>query len=51
MIDISLIIVGFVLLFLGGEFLLRGSIALAKRFQLSNLLIGAVVIGFGTSTP
>jgi len=30
---------------------LRGSIALAKRFQLSNLLIGAVVIGFGTSTP
>jgi len=51
MIDISLIIVGFVLLFLGGEFLLRGSIALAKRFQLSNLLIGVVVIGFGTSTP
>ncbi|NBQ82681.1 MAG: sodium:calcium antiporter [Alphaproteobacteria bacterium] len=24
---------------------------MAKRFQLSNLLIGAVVIGFGTSTP
>jgi cation:H+ antiporter len=51
MTNILLIISGFVLLFLGGELLLRGSIALAKRFQLSNLLIGAVVIGFGTSTP
>ena len=51
MANILLIIAGFVLLFLGGELLLRGSIALAKRFQLSNLLIGAVVIGFGTSTP
>jgi len=51
MTNILLIIAGFVLLFLGGEMLLRGSIALAKRFQLSNLLIGAVVIGFGTSTP
>ena len=51
MTNILLIIAGFVLLFLGGELLLRGSIALAKRFQLSNLLIGAVVIGFGTSTP
>jgi len=51
MTNILLIIAGFVMLFLGGELLLRGSIALAKRFQLSNLLIGAVVIGFGTSTP
>lgn len=42
---------GFLLLFAGGESLLRGSVALAERFKLSKLLIGMVIVGFGTSLP
>ncbi|SDE27522.1 calcium/sodium antiporter [Kordiimonas lacus] len=42
---------GLVLLFLGGEALLRGSVALSKRFGLSTLLVSMVVVGFGTSAP
>ncbi len=42
---------GFVLLFAGGEALVRGSVTLARRLRVSPLLIGATVIAFGTSTP
>ncbi|PKP73580.1 MAG: sodium:calcium antiporter [Alphaproteobacteria bacterium HGW-Alphaproteobacteria-6] len=43
--------VGLVLLFLGGEVLIRGAVALARRFHLSPLVIGVTIVGFGTSTP
>lgn len=46
-----LISAGLALLFLGGEGLLRGSVALAARFGLSTLLVSMVVVGFGTSAP
>lgn len=42
---------GLALLFAGGEFLVRGAASLAGRLGLSPLLIGIVVVGFGTSTP
>ncbi|NVJ69649.1 MAG: sodium:calcium antiporter, partial [Alphaproteobacteria bacterium] len=42
---------GLVLLFLGGEALLRGSIALSKKLGISTLLVSMVVVGFGTSAP
>lgn len=45
------IIVGLVLLFLGGESLLRGSVSLARSYGLSKLLVSAVIIGFGSSMP
>ncbi|GAA0773166.1 calcium/sodium antiporter [Roseibium denhamense] len=45
------ILFGLVLLVAGGDLLVRGSVALAKRFGLSELLIGLVLVGFGTSTP
>lgn len=43
--------VGLVLLFFGGEVLIRGAVALARRFHLSPLVIGVTIVGFGTSTP
>lgn len=46
-----LIAAGFVLLLGGGEALVRGSIALARRFHVSPLVIGVTVVGFGTSAP
>lgn len=49
--DIILLVVGLVLLFLGGEAILRGSIALAHRFHLSTLFVSMVIVGFGTSLP
>lgn len=49
--DYALAIGGLVLLFLGGESLLRGAVALARRLDVSTLFIGFVVVGFGTSAP
>ncbi|PIR39465.1 MAG: sodium:calcium antiporter [Alphaproteobacteria bacterium CG11_big_fil_rev_8_21_14_0_20_39_49] len=49
--DYILIISGLVLLFAGGEALVRGSVAISERLGISAILIGVVVVGFGTSTP
>lgn len=42
---------GLVLLFAGGEFLVRGAVLVAARARVSSLMIGLTVVGFGTSTP
>lgn len=42
---------GLIILMLGAEALIRGSTELARRFGLSELLIGLTLVGFGTSTP
>lgn len=49
--DIVYIVAGLVLLFVGGEGLVRGSVSVAERLGLSKLIIGLVIVGFGTSTP
>ena len=43
--------VGLILLGLGGELLVRGAVAAARRLGVSPLLIGLTLVGFGTSTP
>jgi cation:H+ antiporter len=45
------IAVGLVLLVVGAELLVRGSVTLARRLGVSSLLIGLTLVGFGTSTP
>ncbi len=50
-IDLLLVVVGIGLLTLGGEILIKGALGLARRLQISTLLTGLVVVGFGTSTP
>ncbi len=42
---------GLVLLYFGGESLIRGASRLAKRLGISSLAIGLTVVAFGTSTP
>jgi cation:H+ antiporter len=42
---------GLILLVLGGELLVRGSVQVAERLGVSPLLIGLTLVGFGTSTP
>ena len=45
------IVGGMLALFLGGEGLIRGAVALADKLRLPKLLIGLTVVGFGTSMP
>ncbi len=42
---------GFVLLFGGGELLVRGAVIVSRRFGISPLLIGMTVVAFCTSAP
>lgn len=49
--EIGLLLVGIILLFAGGEALVRGAVSLANRLGLPPLVIGLTVVGFGTSTP
>jgi cation:H+ antiporter len=51
LVDILLAAVGLVLLFGGGEMLLRGAVALARHSGVSELAIGLTVVGFATSMP
>ncbi|PHR70050.1 MAG: hypothetical protein COA67_08965 [Lutibacter sp.] len=49
--SIAYIIIGFVLLVIGGEFLVRSSVALSFKLNLSKLIIGMTVVSFATSAP
>lgn len=49
--DIALLAGGLVLLFFGGEGLVRGSTSIAERSGFSKLVVGLVIVGFGTSAP
>ena len=51
LIDSGLIFISLILLYYGGECLVIGNLRLAKRFKISPFIIGATVVGFGTSTP
>jgi cation:H+ antiporter len=44
-------VVGLLCLFVGGELLVRGAVAAARRFGVPPLVIGLTIVGFGTSTP
>ena len=51
LLDILFILVGLALLVKGGDYLVDGSVAIAKRARLSEMVIGLTVVGFGTSMP
>lgn len=48
---ILLVAGGLVLLAIGGELLVRGSVGMATKLGISPLLAGLTIVGFGTSTP
>ena len=49
--SILFILIGFVLLVKGGDYLVEGSVSIARKAKLSSMVIGMTVIGFGTSAP
>ncbi len=50
-VGVILIILGFIGLIKGADWLVDGASAVAKRFGISDLVIGLTVVAFGTSMP
>lgn len=51
MLDILLIIIGFVLLVKGADYLVDGASNIAKRFHIPEIVIGLTIVAIGTSMP
>jgi cation:H+ antiporter len=49
--SILFIFLGLILLVVGGEFLVRASVALSFKLKLSKMVIGLTVVSFATSAP
>jgi cation:H+ antiporter len=49
MYDLIIIPISLLLLYLGGEGALKSVLVIARKFKISNILVSAVIIGFGTS--
>lgn len=49
--SVLFVILGFTLLVVGGEFLVRSSVALSFKFDISKMVIGMTVVSFATSAP
>lgn len=45
------VLAGLILLFISGEALVRGSVSVARKLNISELVIGLTLVGFGTSVP
>ena len=50
-IEIAFLIAGLVMILLGANWLVNGSSSIAKRFGISEFVIGLTIVGIGTSSP
>lgn len=50
-IEALVLIGGLILILVGAEFLVEGSSSIAKKFGVSEFVIGLTIVGIGTSTP
>lgn len=51
MLTYTLFIAGFYFLIKGADWLVEGASSVAKKFRMSNLVIGLTIVAFGTSAP
>lgn len=51
LLEIVFILVGFVLLIKGADFLVEGSSNIAKKFHIPEIIIGLTIVSIGTSMP
>ncbi len=51
MLSYFLFVIGFVLLIKGAQFLIKGSSSLAKKYHISDIVIGLTIVSLGTSLP
>lgn len=49
--QVLLLIIGFVLLIKGADFLVDGASSIASNFKVSKLLVGLTIVAFGTGAP
>ncbi len=49
--SIVFLVIGFAILLYSGDCLVRGALAAAYKSNVSPLLVGIVIVGFGTSMP
>ena len=49
--QIAILLAGLLLILLGANYLVDGSSSIARRFGLSEFVIGLTIVGIGTSTP
>ena len=49
--DLVLVILGFIFLIFGGESVVQGAITIARKMNVSPLLIGFTIVAIGTSLP
>ena len=45
------IVVGFVMLIGGADWLVRGAVAIANKLKIPSIIVGLTIVAFGTSTP
>ena len=48
---ICFILLGFVLLIGGAEYLVKGAVAIANKLKIPALIVGLTIVAFGTSVP
>lgn len=51
LLDALLLTIGIIIILFGGDYLVRGASAVAKRTGVPSLLIGLTIVAFGTSAP
>jgi cation:H+ antiporter len=51
LLSVLLLIVGFIILIYGADKLVDGASALAKRYNIPDIVIGLTIVAFGTSAP
>ena len=51
LINIILLILGFIILIKGADIFVHGASGIAKNFKVSKMLIGLTIVAFGTSAP
>lgn len=51
MLTLFLFFLGFYILIKGASFLVDGAVSFAKKFNISNIVVGLVIVGIGTSIP
>ena len=50
-IDIVLLLAGFVLLIKGADFFVEGASSLARKLRIPSLVVGLTIVALGTSAP
>ena len=50
-VNVVLILIGFILLIKGADFLVNGASGIAKKFHIPEIIIGLTIVSMGTSMP